>query len=202
MDRPGLAGRTSSLVRACFSNGQPDAAKFLADHGAPLDLESAAGVGRLDLVKSFFGAGGILLTSSPQRQLQNGFLLACMRGEEDVAIFLLEHGADLHDPADTGATALHWAAGAAHPGLVKCLLQIGAPLEVLNQWGGTVLEHAGHGFEHGPFGIDFVPTFETLLGAGAKIRGSWLKWIETVNSRSTEERARLTEVFRQFGAMA
>src|SRR6185436_19804792 len=66
MDRPGLAGRTNSLVQACFANGQPDAARFLADHGAPLDLETAAGVGRLELVKS-------LPPSATQQQLQNGF---------------------------------------------------------------------------------------------------------------------------------
>ena len=200
MDRPGLAGGTGSLVRACFSNGQPDAAKFLADHGAPLDLETAAGVGRLGLVKSYFGADGHLQAPATQRQLQNGFLLACGRGEEEVAVFLLEHGADLNDPADTGATALHWAAGAGHLNLVKRLLELGAPLEVINQWGGNVLEHAGYGFAHGPLDVDFVPTFETLLAAGAKIRGSWLKWIETVDNRSAEEKNRLAELFRRYGA--
>ena len=201
MTRPGLAGGTGSLVRACFANGQPDAAKFLADHGAPLDLETAAGVGRLGLVKTFFDAGGCLKAPTTHRQLQDGFLLACMRGEEDVAVFLLEH-ADLNDPADTGATALHWAAGAGHLGLVRRLLQRGAPLEVTNQWGGTVLEHTGYGFEHSSSDIDFAPTFETLLSAGAKIRGSWLEWIKSVNSRSVEEKARLAEVFRHYGAKA
>jgi hypothetical protein len=106
----------------------------------------------------------------------------------------------LRDPADTGATALHWAAGAGHLGLVDQLLQRGAPLEVINQWGGTVLEHAGYGFANGPFDVDFVPAFETLLGAGAKIRGSWLKWIESVNSRPDEEKARLAELFGRYEA--
>jgi hypothetical protein len=202
MDKPGLAGATGSLVRACFANGQPDAARFLADCGAPLDLETAAGVGRLRLVKSYFGAGGHLQRPATQQQLQNGFLLACMRAEEEVAVFLIEHGADWNDPGDTGATALHWAAGAGHLGLIKRLLDLGAPLEVINRWGGTVLEHAGYGFENGPSGVDFLPTFETLLAAGAKIRGSWLKWIEAVNSRPVEEKIRLAEVFRHYGATA
>jgi ankyrin repeat protein len=202
MDRPGLAGLTHSLVSSCFANGQPDAAKFLADRGAPLDLETASGVGRLDLVKSFFGPDGNLKAPATQRQLQNGFLLACMRGEEDVAVFLLEHGADPHDPADTGATALHWAAGAAHLGLVQRLMRLGAQLEIINRWGGTVIEHAGFGFQHGSAELDFMPTFEALLSAGAKIRGVWLRWIETVEKRSTDERARLAELFRRYGAMA
>jgi ankyrin repeat protein len=200
MDRPGLAGPTSSLVRACFANGQPDAAQFLADRGAPLDLETAAGIGRLALVKSFFGADGSLQPPVTHRQLQEGFLLACMRGQETVAVFLLEHGADVHDPANTGATALHWAAGAGNLGLVKLMLERGASLEAINRWDGTVLEHAGHSFQHGPFDVDFTATFELLLAAGAKIRGPWLKWIETVKNRSAGEKARLAEVFRHHGA--
>lgn len=200
MDRPGLAGGRHSLVLACFANGQPDAAKFLAHCGAPLDLEAAAGLGRLELVKSFFNADGSLKPPATPRQLQNGFLWACMNGHEEVAVFLLERGADLYDPADTGATALHWAAGAGHLGLVQRLLQQGAALEVINQWGGTVLEHTGHGFENGPFEVDFAPTFETLLGAGAKIRGNWLAWIEKVKGRSAEEKDRLADIFRRYGA--
>jgi len=125
-----------------------------------------------------------------------------MCGHEDVAVFLLEHGADLRDSADTGATALHWAADAGNLDLVKLLSHRGAPLEVINRWGGTVLEHAGHGFQHGPANVNFVPTFEILLAAGAKIRGSWLKWLEGVNSRSSEEKARVTEVFRRYRATA
>lgn len=200
MDRPGLAGSHSPLVLACFHNGQPEAARFLADHGAPLDLEAAAGVGRLGLVKSFFDAGGCLKPPATNRQLQNGFLWACECGHDDVALFLLDCGANPMDPAETGATALHWAAGAGDVGLVKLLIERGAPLEVRNRWGGTVLEHAGHGFEQGPADLDFVPTFETLLAAGAQIRGSWLNWLETVNSRSIEEKERVAEVLRRYGA--
>jgi Ankyrin repeats (3 copies) len=200
MDKPGLAGRQTPLVLACFHNGQPEAAKFLADRGAPLDLEAAAGVGRVELVKSFFDADANLRPPATHRQLQNGFLWACECGHDDIAVFLLERGADPLDPADTGATALHWAAGAAHLGLVKLLIQRGAPLEIVNRWGGTVLEHAGHCFEHGPAGLNFVPVFEALLAAGAKIQGSWLKWLETVDSRSVEEKARLAEVLLRYRA--
>lgn len=200
MSAPGLAGRDSPLVLACFHNGQPEAARFLAEHGAPLDLESAAGVGMLEVAQSFFDADGSLKPPATQRQLQNGFVWACKGGHGDVALFLLDRGADPTDPGDTRATALHWAAGAAEAGLVKLLIERGVPLEVRNQWGGTALEHAGHGFEHGPADLDFVPTFETLLAAGAQIRGSWLKWLGTVNSRSVEEKECLAEVLRRYGA--
>jgi hypothetical protein len=200
MDRPGLAGGQNPLVLACFHNGQPDAARFLADHGAPLDLEAAAGVGRFEVVRGFFDPHGILTAAATHRQLQNGFLWACRCGHGDVAVFLLNRGADPLDPADTGATALHWAAGAAHIELINLLIQRGAPLEVKNRWGGTVLGHAGYGFEHGPAELDFVPVFKTLLAAGAQIRGSWLKWLGAVNTRSADEKARVAAVFRRYGA--
>ena len=200
MDRPGLAGGNSSLLRGCLRNYHPDAARFLADRGAPLDLETAAAVGNLEVVRRSFETGGNLKPPATRQQLQSGFAWACMCGHEEVALFLLERGADVRDPGDTGGTALHWAAGSGRLELVKLLLQRGAPLEVVNRWGGTVLGHAGHGFEHGPADVNFLPTFETLLAAGAEIRGRWLAWIERVKGRSPEEKARVAELFRRYGA--
>jgi len=202
IDRPNVAGNTHSIVIACFANGRPRAAELLVTRGAELDLQGAAGIGRIDLLKTFFHSDGRLKPSATKKQLQNGFLWACMYGREDVAMFLLEHGADLLDAADSGATALHWAAGGGHAGIVKLLLDHGAPLEETTRWGGTVLEHTGWGFEHDANGTDFVPVFDTLLSAGAKIRGSWLAWIDKVKSRPVEEKARVGEVFRRYGATA
>ena len=202
IDKPNLAGNNHSTVIASLVNGRPRAAEFLAARGAQLDLEGAAGVGRMDLVSTFFQADGSLKPPATKSMLQKGFLWACMYGREDVVAFLLEHGADLLDRADSGATALHWAAGGGHFNIVKLLLDRGAPLEEINQWGGTVLEHGGWGFEHDVHGTDFAPVFDALLAAGAKIRGSWLAWIDKVRGRSPEEKARVAGVFRRYGATA
>jgi hypothetical protein len=51
MDLQGSVGHDGLLVRGCLANGQPQAAEYLASRGAPLDLESAAGLGRMDDVK-------------------------------------------------------------------------------------------------------------------------------------------------------
>lgn len=200
IDHPGLAGNGQGAVLACLANGRPRAAAFLASKGADLNLESAAGVGRLDTVESFFGADGTLIPPATKRQLQMGFLWACSYGYEDVVAYLLERGADFRDAAHTGATGLHWAAGGGHAGVVKRLIDIGAPLEAMNQWGGTVLSHAGYGFENDVSQADYIPTFEVLLAAGAKIRRDWLKWIDALNNRTSVEKARATELFRRFGA--
>ncbi len=200
IEKPNLAGNAQGTVIACLANGRQRAAIFLASKGASLNLESAAGVGRLDIVSRLFRTDGTLIPPATKRELQAGFLWACMYGHVDVATFLLEHGADFRDPAGTGATGLHWAAGGGHLGIVKRLLGLGSPLEELNQWGGTVLGHAGYGFEHEASGVDFIPTFEALLAAGAKIRGSWLEWIGKLRNRSDAEKARAVEIFRRFGA--
>lgn len=190
------------MVNACLANGRPRAAEFLSTHGAKLDLESAAGLGRIDVLKACFHSDGSLKPPAAKRQLQKGFLWACMYGRDNVAAFLLDHGADLADPTDSGASALHWAASGGHPSLVKLLLERGAPLEETNQWGGTVLESAGWGFEHDAGADDFVLVFDTLLAAGARIRGSWLAWIDNVKGRSTGEKERIANLFRRYGATA
>ncbi len=200
IEKPNMAGSSRGAVLSSLANGRVRAAVFFATRGAKLDLEESAGVGRLDAVQRYFDRDGALLPSASKEQLQRGFLWACMYGWEDVAMFLLDHGADLLDAADSGATGLHWAAGGGYAGIVQRLLARGAPLEGINRWGGTVLEHAGHGFEHGSADADFAPVFETLLAAGATIRGAWLGWIEGLKNRSDEEKKRVSEVFRRYGA--
>ena len=92
--------------------------------------------------------------------------------------FLLDHGADLRAPANRGGTGLHWAVGGGYLGIVRLLLARGAPLEAINQWGGSPLDYGLWAFANGDPGIDFVPVFETLLAAGAKIPNGSLEWLE------------------------
>jgi hypothetical protein len=66
MDQEGAAGRARSLVFACLANGQPGAASFLADHGAPLDFVSAAALDRLEFVEEGFNLDGSRKLSVPQ----------------------------------------------------------------------------------------------------------------------------------------
>src|SRR5882724_1012096 len=169
IDHPGSAGRDHSAVNGCLHNDRPQAAEFLAARDAHLDLEGAAGVGRLDVVKSFFNADGSPKSNAPKAQLQAGFVWACEYGRKDVVEFLLEKGVDLRAGENTGETALHLAAHRGQLEMIKLLLERGAPLEAKNVYGGTVLGQATWSVMHGDPNIDFVPVIEALLAAGARI---------------------------------
>jgi hypothetical protein len=60
--------------------------------GAKLDLEGAAGVGRLDVVQSFFTKGGKLRGGATQEQMKSGFAWACEFGHTRVVEFVLDRG--------------------------------------------------------------------------------------------------------------
>ena len=54
------------LINICLANGRAQAAEFLASRGANLDLEAAAGLGRLNIVKSYFDESGARRQDSNQ----------------------------------------------------------------------------------------------------------------------------------------
>lgn len=124
----GLAGKWNPLV-AALHNGRGDAAAFLARRGARLDLEGAAGAGRLDAVKRFFKKDGSLKPPATREQMEAGFEWACEYGRTGVVAFLLRQGVNV-SASPHGETGLHWAAYGGHLQIVKMLLKRGAPLEV------------------------------------------------------------------------
>lgn len=189
-----------NLIAACLANGRRDAAEFLASRGAPLDLESAAGVGRLDVVKSFLREDGKLRPTARPEQLQRGFLWACEYGRNLVVEFLLDHGADLAGKADTGQTGLHWAVIGGQTATLKLLLERKAPLEELNAYGGTALGQALWSFINGDDSIDYAPVCETLLAAGATMERGSVEWLEKQAGRPAAAKARLAQVLRRYGA--
>ncbi len=126
---PSAAGNRHSVVHGCIANGQPAAAKFLADLGAPLDLESAAAVGRLDVLQSFFDESGAPRPETNPKEIESALLYACGYGSLDAAKFLLDRGVDPATRDDDGQTALHWATWSPQVDAIKLLLERGAPVD-------------------------------------------------------------------------
>jgi ankyrin repeat protein len=128
------------LLRDCLANGRGRAAEFLARRAASLDIEGAAGVGRLDVVEA-------TVSAATEEQKRDAFAWACEFGRTEVVLFLLDHGM----PIDArlrhhGQTGLHWAAVGGHLDTVNALLARHAPLDIRDkEFGGTPLDWALYG---------------------------------------------------------
>jgi ankyrin repeat protein len=183
----GLDDDASPLMTA-ISFGYPSAATALAQRGARVDnVIAAAALGRLDLVRRFVRdratlAPGVRLMASPWStpmddpgaHIDQAFLAACRFGHADVIAFLLEIGVDIGVSDDM--TGLHSAAGHRYIEAVRLLLARGAPLEVRNKWGGTVLDSTvwfamNPPIDHPHRAVDpgYIPILEALIAAGANV---------------------------------
>lgn len=166
-----------SAVNGCLHNGRGEAAEFFASRGARLDLEGASGVGRLDVVKSFFKEDGTLKSPATKEQMKDGFAWACEFGRTRVVDFLLQRGMKVdaklkHD----GETGLHWGSCEGHVDTVKLLLDRGASIDVKDEsYGGTPLEWALYGWgapERAQRG-SYYEVVALLVRAGAKLESEW-----------------------------
>jgi len=146
-------GGWSPLEEALYWNGG-DVRDLLLERGAKIrNLRIAAGLGRLDVMQTFFDSDGTLRPEAgnvnwpweqglPQfasfrqdRQgvIDNALVYACMYGHLDAAAFLLDRGAELNTiPGgfDYSGTALHYAASNGQRAMVDLLLARGADASI------------------------------------------------------------------------
>jgi hypothetical protein len=170
VDAPG-AGRGQLLVNACLANGRREAAEFLAARGAPLDLEAAAGLGRLDLVETYFDAHGDVKPPATAKQMRDGMAWACEYGRTAVVEFLLDHGVEVGERLRPhGQTGLHWAAHGAHVDIVKVLLARHAPVDMRDEtFDGTPLDWALHGWTETTVKDPYYEVVARLVAAGSPV---------------------------------
>jgi ankyrin repeat protein len=168
-----------SAVNGCLHNGRGAAAEFLASRGARLDLEGAAGVGRLDVVRSFFKDDGSLKPPATQKQMKAGFAWACEFGRTGVVDFLLHRGMEVEAKLsqEGGETGLHWAAYEGHADIVRPLLERGAPVDAKDErHDGTPLGWALHAWGTSPDRAErrgYYEVIALLARAGAKLDPQW-----------------------------
>jgi ankyrin repeat protein len=135
-------------------------------------LEAAAGVGRLDLVRS-------LTPNATKEQMKDGFTWACEFGKAAVVEFLLDRGMEI-DPRlrHHGQTGLHWAAGGGHVETVGVLLNRKAPVNARDEtWQSTPLGWALFGWRNPPWGgaqRNYYEVVALLVKFGAIVEPEWL----------------------------
>jgi len=173
----GLPGGWNPLT-AALANGRGYAAAFLARRGARVDLEGAAGVGRLDVVKNFFDREGKLKADATKEQLMSGFAWACEYGRTSVVDFLLQKGigvdAKLRHDQQTG---LHWAAYNGHLNTVQLLLERNASVNAIDEsYELTPLGWALYGWNNPSPESNrdgYYQVVAVLVAAGATLSPAW-----------------------------
>ena len=183
----GVRDDESPLLTA-LSFGYDDAAETLARRGARVDtVLTAAALGRLDLVQRFVAdkatlRPGVRLLSTPWRAMPDdpklhielALVWACKFGRDEVANHLLDIGVDPRSADSDHMTALHWAAANGRAALVRRLLSMGAELEAMNAWQGTVLSSTAHFAIHQSRGdVDYPAMMALLLAAGANVNAAY-----------------------------
>src|SRR5216117_190059 len=181
----GARGGWNPLV-AALHNGRGEAAAFLPNRGARLDLEGAAGTGLVDVVARYIDQDGTLKGGATKEQLEYGFIWACEYGRTSAVKFLLERGVKADSSPTCGETGLHGAALAGHAETVELLLAANAPVNATEQdQGGTPLGWAVYGW-HSPApesrNAGYYDVVERLVRAGAVV--DW-EWIESPNRGSS-----------------
>ena len=163
--------------------------RMLLDAGAEVDATSNAYGGRsttlgLHLLRrgakpdNLYGAAA-LGDASAVRQLlpqanndlrDHSLLIAAQCDSLAEVALLLENGANVG--ARDGMTALHWASANGNIAIMERLLSEGAPLEALNEFGGTVLSSsiwfAYHAWPEDFRRRDYPAIFDKLISAGAR----------------------------------
>jgi ankyrin repeat protein len=193
-------------VVGCLANGRPEAAEALVRFGASLNLEGAAGTGRLDVVKTYFTEDGKLKDPALQDEMEKGFMWACEFGRTAVVEFLLDAGFP-PDKQVEGMAGLHWAVIGAHPDTIDLLINRGASLENENKYGGTVLESTLWAVIHSdpvyrwPDEIADYPTIiERLLQSGAVIRNGVIPWLESTDEIPPEKKRPIEILLKKYSA--
>jgi ankyrin repeat protein len=142
-------------VRACLANGQPEAAAWLADHGAEVGFADVAGLGRLDRVRHYLAPNGALLNGATERQLNEAWKSATWYGRIDVARYFMDAGIDPNLANKTGATALHRAAHTGAVELAELLIARGANVNAKDkEFDASPLDWAQHARSQGEDGDD------------------------------------------------
>jgi ankyrin repeat protein len=166
-----------------IDQGRQSAVLALVKAGARVDTVRVAAAAR-DLARL-----KALWPDSTARQRTDALFAATSFDYDDITRFLVEQGVPLDTVDNQGFTALHWAAFNGKVAVARVLLAAKAPLELKNQYGGTVLDTAAWAIRNGGPKLGHQAVVAALLAAGANVQSVY----EPTNVPAIDE------LFRQAG---
>ena len=158
----------TALLRAS-SRGHRDCVQLLCERGADVNAKDKEGMtalhravvrGNIAVVQLLWKQGANI-EANEDRFGNTALINAAGSGKNQIAVILLQAGANVSRTNHQGATALAYAASYGHEGVAKTLLNSGAGLETQDDQGDTPLARAAT--------WDKVGMVRILLAAGAKI---------------------------------
>ncbi len=116
--------------------------------------------------------------------LAEALTCACFLGRTGSAAYFLQRGVDVAAGTATGLSAFHWAVNRGQLATVKLLLEYNAPLEMKNNYGGTVLGCTLWTALYECFHSDHLAIIDALLAAGARVEPGWQEEIAELRRRA------------------
>ena len=124
----------------------------------------------VEIAKIFLKYGANINGNGLIEKQDTPLLAACSLHADQLAIFYIDNGADIHHPGCHGGTALHWAAWTGRQVLVEKLVEKGAEINKLCiDFKATPIFWAIHGLKNEGYDSmsDCLEIVRTLLNAGA-----------------------------------
>jgi hypothetical protein len=180
-----------------MANGRGNAAAYLASRGAPLDLEAAGGLGRVDILAACFDAENRIKPPATTERLTLALIAAAHGRHYDTVRFLLDRGIPVDAQAsDSTFTGANWAALNGDLKLLKLFIARGADLTIKNDYGGDALGAALWGAANRHRQHDYPPVIKLLIARGVNLEREYADWWERQEVDVPEAHARILELLR------